>query len=275
MTTSGRPRLALLPPLGHDGALYAPLAAALDGHAQVVALDYPGFGARARDAFDYAAPALFERLVDDAHAQLTELGLDGHPYALGGVSLGATLTLALAPRLDPPPAGLLLMASGGRRVARVRRDAVRAAIRERGPAAFARAHLGLDERQLTRSSLRQHIGVEHDAVRAYFTHYFEEVWNAADFDARARAAAAMLDAALDVDLEAELPANDVPAALIWGSADRIFNAKHTQRLRALLGRCELHTLPGVGHYPPLECASRVAEIFLATIDATPALVANS
>ena len=47
---------------------------------------------------------------------------------LGGVSLGGTLSLRLGGRLARPPRALLLMASGGRRVASVRRRAVRAAM---------------------------------------------------------------------------------------------------------------------------------------------------
>jgi pimeloyl-ACP methyl ester carboxylesterase len=163
------------------------------------------------------------------------------------------------------------MASGGRRVATVRRDAVRGAIAQLGPEAFARQHLGLDHGDLERSSLRQHVGAASPAVRAYFDHYFGTIWRPLSFHARAVAAANMLDAALDVDLEAALRANTIPAALLAGDADRIFNAKHTRRLAALLRGCVLHTLPGVGHYPPLECPEEVANIFLqATRSSLPA-----
>ncbi|MCB9629708.1 MAG: alpha/beta hydrolase [Sandaracinaceae bacterium] len=261
--------LVLLPPLGHDSALYAPLAGALGDRAEVQALDYPGFGARALGTFDYTAPALFERLLDDVRAQLTERGVARAPYALGGVSLGATLSIALAGQLAHPPAQLLLMASGGRRVARIRRETVRTAIYERGAAAFAREHLGLDHGDLERSSLRQHIGLDGPGVRTYFAHYFDQIWNPRDFDARAVAATQMLDAALDVDLEDALRANRIPAALLWGDADRIFNAKHTERLRELIAHSVLHVLPGVGHYPPLECPAHVADIFLRTTCGAP------
>ena len=63
--------IVLLPPLGHDAALYAPLARALAPALDVVCLDYPGFGGNA--ALDLAAPDLLERLAQYFVAAIARL----------------------------------------------------------------------------------------------------------------------------------------------------------------------------------------------------------
>ena len=255
--------IVLLPPLGHDAALYAPLARALAPALDVVCLDYPGFGGNA--ALDLAAPDLLERLAQYFVAAIARLSRP--PVALGGVSLGGTLSVRLAHLLEPRRTHLFLMGSGGLPVARIRQETVRSAMAELGPEGFVRQHLGVDHPELERSGLAQHLGQVTPAVKAYFAHYFHEIWRAEHFALRARACVAMLDAALSVDYRAEMAAHAGLAHVIWGDRDRVFNHKFVARLSDAFPRAALHVLEGIGHYAPLEAPEQVAQMMLASVRA--------
>jgi pimeloyl-ACP methyl ester carboxylesterase len=71
---------------------------------------------------------------------------------------------------------------------------------------------------------------------------------------------ALLHAALDVDLEAQLAANEIPTDLVWGEDDRVFPARTRERYATLLRASELHLLAGIGHLVPLEAPSELAHI---------------
>jgi pimeloyl-ACP methyl ester carboxylesterase len=288
-----RPVLALLPPLGHDSELFAPLAARLRETWDVHALDYPGFGARshvtlpqlaARAVDEAGRLALLDALVADALAQLQERNVA--PDVLGGVSLGGTLSLRLHSLLARPPRALLLMASGGRRVASVRQHGVRAAMNQLGDVAFALQHLGLassgatgvddGHAQEAGESAAHELGAgQHYArvtpeVSAYLEHLRTRVWQGAGLEARARAAVAMLDAALSIDFEDAMRSNRVPALVVAGERDRIFTPRYIARYVQVLAGCETQCLPGVGHYPPLEAPDEVAALLQKTLPETHA-----
>ncbi|MFO0696311.1 MAG: alpha/beta hydrolase [Polyangiales bacterium] len=255
--------IVLLPPLGHDAALYAPLARAIGDRLEVVALDYPGFGEEPQ-GFDYEAPELLERLAGHFAQRIDSLGIE--PVFLGGVSLGGTLSFPLGSRLARAPEGRLLLASGGLPVAMVRKDAVRTAMNELGAVGFARRHLGLDHPDLDASSLRTHIGRMTEDVARYFEHYFHTTWEGPAFEARANASVAMLRAALDVDFREAMRDPRPRSVVIWGDRDRIFSRSFVDRLVATLARPSLHVLDGVGHYPPLEAPDEVARIVVEALE---------
>jgi len=266
--------LALLPPLGHDSTLFAPLAARLGDAWEVHALDYPGFGARAhvtlpqlaaRAADDAGRLALLDALVADAHTQLRER--DVAPDVLGGVSLGGTLSLRLHEQLARPPRALLLMASGGRRVASVRQQGVRAAMDQLGDVAFALQHLGLTASEP--GGLQHYVRVTAE-VSAYLEHLRTRVWQGPGLEARARAAVAMLDAALSIDFEDAMRRNGVLALVVTGEHDRIFTPRYVARYTQVLAHSQALSLPGVGHYPPLEAPDEVAALLQKTLPQAPA-----
>jgi pimeloyl-ACP methyl ester carboxylesterase len=153
------------------------------------------------------------------------------PALIGGISLGATLCYLLASRVGAR--GLILMAPGGPRVPVTRREGVLATMAELGEAEFARRHLGV-----------------------------------AGGGVQARASCALLRAALAADLAAEMARLTVGVDLVWGADDRLFNARHMEKVRRLLPPHRYHVLPGVGHYAAAEAPDRVAGIIRAALEPT-------
>lgn len=264
--TDRRPVVVLLPPLGCDGAFYAPLAQRLAPVARVVSVDHPAFGDDDADVFGGGgAEELeeFEGLVRATAARIGALGVT--PAILGGVSLGGTLSLALAEALAPR--GLLLASPGGLPVAEARKGAIRAAMaEERTPEAFARRSLGIDATDFDASGFARHFaeGPELDPprarARAYFEHLVTRTWSHERAPRRALAYAAMLRAATKVDLTEALRANRTPTSLVWGDSDRVFSARVASRYARTLSTSRLHLLPGVGHFAPLEAPAELARI---------------
>lgn len=224
-----RPTALLLPPAGHDSSHWALVRARIEASVDVLAYDYPGFGANER-AFDYDAPDLLARIVDDvigfATARAATIDL------VGGTSLGGTLAFPVESALDPKPRALLLVASSGLPVATVRKDAIRSALRDLGEREFVRAHLG---------------------------------FTLAQGDPRIHAMIALLGAALDVDYRTLMSSRARRVTVVFGDEDRVFPRTHPDRLTASIPAATLVRLPGIGHFPPREAPDVVGGLVRAAL----------
>lgn len=58
-------------------------------------------------------------------------------------------------------------------------------------------------------------------------------------------------------LAAKLPAIRAPALLLWGEEDDIFPRAHAQQIAAQLPNAQLRTIPGAGHWSPLDAPDEV------------------
>ena len=128
------PTVVLLPPLGHEPALYDAIAAILEPRIRVIGVGYP------LDDIDLSAPDLLESLADRLVSPIAAHA----PALIGGISLGATLCYLLVDKLPRPPHGVLLMAPGGAPAGVVRREGVLGAMEDLGEVEFVRRHLGGD-----------------------------------------------------------------------------------------------------------------------------------
>jgi pimeloyl-ACP methyl ester carboxylesterase len=252
--------VVLLPALGLDGAMYAPLACALDGSADVSVIDLPGFD-EAKRVEDVDDERVLTWALERIAARVRCLGR--RPAIMGGLSLGATLTIMLA--ADLRPSSMLLVAPGGLRASRARREALAFAMQADDPETFARRSLGIDTTTFEASGFRGHFPTTTGHAGAYYPHLVGHVWAAADAAARARLYGALLRAAVHVDLEAQLAKNVVPTDLVWGSDDRVFSTRTQRRYAQILQNRTVHLLAGIGHFPPLEAPERVAEIMMARL----------
>lgn len=183
-------------------------------------------------ALDYPLGAL-DLAAPDLLAHLAELLLPAitarAPRILGGISLGATLCYLLEPRARPR--GLLLMAPGGPRPANARREGVLETMAELGEAEFVRRHLGGEPRH-------------------------------------AAASCALLRAALAADLADAMGRLEARVDLVWGTADRLFNAGHIEKVRRLLPPHTFHAVEGAGHYVAREAPERIAAIVRHALEAS-------
>jgi surfactin synthase thioesterase subunit len=143
------------------------------------------------------------------------------PAVIGGISLGASLCYLLAGRVGER--GYFLMAPGGPRTPVTRREAILGAMAELGDEEFARRHFGRPP-------------------------------------ASPEAVCALLRAALSADFEAAMARLPGRIDVVWGDQDRLFTARHMDRVRRALPPHRYHVLPGVGHYAAAEAPDRVAEI---------------
>ena len=59
-------------------------------------------------------------------------------------------------------------------------------------------------------------------------------------------------------LQAEVGALRAPALVLWGGADRVFDASGAAVLAGLLPGAKVEVLPGLGHLPMMEAPAEVA-----------------
>jgi pyochelin biosynthetic protein PchC len=109
-------RIVCFPHAGGAATAYMPLAQALAGTADVVALQYPGRQERRGEPCLDDVDTLVAAIVDELDGWLDR------PFALFGHSMGAIVAFEVARRLEHPPLGLL--ASGRRAPSTVRHERV-------------------------------------------------------------------------------------------------------------------------------------------------------
>src|SRR5204862_2837830 len=76
----------------------------------------------------------------------------------------------------------------------------------------------------------------------------------------AAASCALLRAALAADLSEAMGRLEARVDLVWGTADRLFNAGHIEKVRRLLPPHVFHAVEGAGHYVAREAPDRVADL---------------
>jgi surfactin synthase thioesterase subunit len=144
-----------------------------------------------------------------------------NPAIVGGISLGASLWYLLAERVGAQ--AIVLMAPGAPRTPATRREAILAAMAELGEVEFCRRHFG--------------------QAQSY-----------------AEALCALLRAALEADFAAAMTRLPGRIEVVWGEEDRLFTARHMDRVRRALPPHRYHILAGVGHYAAAEAPDKVADI---------------
>jgi len=68
---------------------------------------------------------------------------------------------------------------------------------------------------------------------------------------------------------------DVPSCVIWGEADTYLTPEHAHDFARIFADCELHRLPGLGHWPFIDDPAKVRALLLAFLARNGALRARA
>lgn len=250
--------LVLIPPLGHTSAFYAPLKASLGDCVDWLLPEYPYTQLPSRSDND-----LLEGLARYFLAMI-EATLEGAPhitrFMIGGVSLGATLSLRINHLLTRKPNKVLLMAPGGLRVSRARKDVIQMAIAQQSTLSFVRQSLAIEGDSFMESSFpRQFCQLSPD-VEAYWWHYARDFWQFGHNEAAANGFLAMIQAALNVNFEHHIANESANYLMLWSANDKVFSMRMYRKWVDLATQADIRLLDNIGHYAPLEDPQRVATI---------------
>ena len=248
---TGEP-LLLLHGIGMRWQWWAPCLPALARSHEVIAMDFPGFGASPPLASTPSPPAL----TDAVAALIDDLG-DQRPH-VAGISLGGLVALELARRGRVRSATAISPAGFGRSWERAWLDgSLRATHR------FALAAAPYAERLLAPAAARRavigQVAVHGDRVPAAELAAHLHALAASDFS-RTRAAL------VPYDFEPG-PAPSVPVTIAWGGRDALLFPWQAKRALARIPGARLVRLRGAGHVPTYDDPEAVVRAVLGTAGA--------
>ncbi len=219
--------LVLLHGFPMDRRIWTAQADALADLAEVVPLDFRGFGTSADDR-----PFSIDDLADDVHRWV-----DGQPCVLGGLSMGGYVALSVADRYPGDLAGLVLFdtkATADDAAARAKRDEMIALAAAGGAGAITAE---MEPKLLSAAAS--------DAIRARF----RRMANGVPPATLARALAAMRDRPDRTDVLGRI---GVPTLCVVGADDAVTPPAVVEALRRQIPGAELAVIDGAGHVPPVE-----------------------
>lgn len=203
----------------------------------------PGMNCSARLWGPAGAGALHPVLDRPTLDEQVQALLDALPdrFALGGLSLGGIVAMALTRRAPERVAGLCLMATNARAPTPEQRAGWDAALTRLDDGAPARAlqplELLLHDRSLDATALQM-----------------------ADETGERRLAAQLRLQGTRVDERPALPAVAVPTLVLAGEQDRLCPVERHTEIAELVPDARLQVLPGVGHLLPVEAQDTVATL---------------
>ncbi len=209
-----------------------------------VALDLPGHGASSKDVGDGGL-----HVMAGAITGLVEgLGLD-RPHLVGH-SYGGALAIEAAARAPERYASLILIAPCGlgEEISRDYIDGFLAAARRKDLEPVL-AMLFADPGLVTRGMVNDVLGAKRD--------------EGADEALTAMARAAFAEGRQRWSLRQQLADHPCQRTILWGEADRIVPARHTDGLPEDV---TVELLPGVGHMPHMEAYERVNSLILESLE---------
>lgn len=203
----------------------------------------PGMNCSARLWGPAGAGALHPVLDRPTLDEQVQALLDALPdrFALGGLSLGGIVAMALTRRAPERVAGLCLMATNARAPTPEQRAGWDAALTRLDDGAPARAlqplELLLHDRSLDATALQM-----------------------ADETGERRLAAQLRLQGTRVDERPALPAVAVPTLVLAGEQDRLCPVERHTEIAELVPDARLQVLPGIGHLLPVEAQDTVAAL---------------
>ncbi|MGJ8584104.1 MAG: alpha/beta fold hydrolase [Marinosulfonomonas sp.] len=226
------PDLLLIHGYGSDSMAWSGMVAPLVKHRRVLAVDLPGHGKAPAEVGDGRADTL-------ARAVLEQLGDVQKPIDILGHSLGGAVALALQDIAPGFVASLSLMAPVG--------------FGQGVDPAFLDAYPKADTDEALHPLLLQLVA-RPQLIQPAMVSY---VLAGLDRPGR-RQALETIAGAIKTHKPLELP-KDIPVHLIWGDQDRI---NPFAEIEDLPDTAKQHVMPGCGHMPHLEAATKTARLLV-------------
>jgi pimeloyl-ACP methyl ester carboxylesterase len=176
-------------------------------------------------------------------------------FCLIGVSLGATLSLRINEILDNKATKIIMMAPGGLKVARARREMITHAIHNMDQEEFIRKALGIDGLD----SFLSHFNSNTEIANDYYpiiNSFWSSIINLTQGDAFKKMA---IDA-LNVNYEHLIEVYQDKIHLLWGEQDKIFSMRHFRKFQKKLPATQIELYNNVGHYLPIEAPEHLDKI---------------
>jgi pimeloyl-ACP methyl ester carboxylesterase len=244
------PPLVLLHGFPLDRSLWEAQAEALAATHRVLAPDLRGHGDTPPSGVDYSMDALAE----DVLAQLREKDING-PVALGGLSMGGYVALAIAARHPERIARLLLIAT------RAAADTPEAAANRLRLA--AEVERSGDIRPVVEAFLPRVLAATTQAERPDLVTRVRRMMERAS---PAAVVGCLRGMAARPDRTALLASLDIPALVLAGAEDPIATPEEGQGIADALPRGRLVVIPRAGHLLPIEQVKTTTQALRAFLD---------
>lgn len=246
-----KPVLVLLPPMGHSEDFYQFFEKELENYFIIKTLNYP----IKHKSNDFS---MIEEYVAYFCEEIRKI--QGRVY-LCGLSLGATLSLCIKEKLDDQVISIILIASGGLKVARARKEMVLHHVDHiTSSKAFVEKALSLD--CLDNFILHFNNTDSKDRAREYFQDYLSKRWHGQYEQSLGKNFIKAAAEAIEINYEKRLSKYQSEIHLIWGMKDRVFSVRHLKRFEKIMPKATIHKFDNGGHYLPLESPKECAKILI-------------
>jgi pimeloyl-ACP methyl ester carboxylesterase len=246
-----RKQIVLLPPMGHCEKFFTLLRDHLEDDFIVHTLNYPVIETKLKSS-------ILEEYITYFCNELNKI--EGE-FILGGLSLGATLSLRIKDKLGDKVSCVVLMASGGLKVARARKEMVQHHINNiTSREFFIGKALSLDS--LGNFLLHFNNDLSELIAREYFDNVLSQRWEKKYDGELGRNFVQAAAEAIEVNYEGLLEKHQSSIHMLWGMKDRVFSQRYLRRFQKLMPNAKFHHLNNCGHYLPLESSEECAKILL-------------
>lgn len=233
----------LIPALGHDKNLFNDFKS--DEKLELVYLEYPlNELDNQKDYLEYCA---------NYFAQLIKV-LNPNDFMLAGVSLGASLCLRINQILSNKAHSLILMAPGGTKVARIRKEMIEDAANKLNDEDFLNKILNLDSEE----EFLSHFSKNTEEAKNYYKHLTNS-WNQVSASQYAQFKKLSL-AATNIDYEDQLKRFQFKTIILWGEKDKVFSKKNLEKLKEVAPNATYILYPEFGHYLPIEAPEEFLQV---------------
>lgn len=255
--------LMLIPPMGHDSQFYSPLREALretmPNDLELVTPDYPDMEQlvplEIEEILDFLAAYFEQQLQHHIETQSTNTNI-----AIGGVSLGGTLSIRINHLIHNKPKRIFLMASGGLKVSRARREIIQMAMQDRSAEYHVLKSMAIDGDSYEQSSFPVQFQQTSPAIETYWNHQANMLKILAADQIRADSFVKLTQAALGVDYERHMEDESATYSILWSEQDKVFSKRMYRKFQKHAQQARFHLLDSIGHYAPLEDPMRIAKI---------------